>query len=279
VTIYTDTTLQGSLVLFLPTQWQSPTKEAFTGIVEYTPSSNSASNVIPPDSMTVISAAAQSFSADGVHVLAIQNATSSQLVSFNRLSQSVDSVIKTLSENGRFTSFVWSPDGSRVAYLAIDPGKASGLGVSGASVADDLGNGTPLMFSPDSAQLLVIDKNELEMIDLASGSRTSVSDAFSPNGFTIIPSLSGHYLLAVPAGENQTATIVRVDWKARSFEKVGYLQTDSGSILFTPEDKLLQIKENGIGYEYQVTDDGLKSSGAYILKLPNGSKALYWKKS
>jgi hypothetical protein len=278
LTFRSNELFKGSLVVFTPTPWKVA-DQSFTGVISYSPTDDEASYLVEPTVPTVIAATPAAFNLDGVHVLATVQATSTQLVSYNRLTQDIDEVIRTISGNGQIASYVWSPDGTEVAYIAIDPDGESGLEVSSDDGITKPGLGTPISFSPDGTQLLVSNRAGVEVIDLATGTHSLISSTAFADGTQLVASPTGRYLLALPAGGEGIAIIYKIDWDAHQFDRVGPLATDAGSLIFTANDELLQIKEDGVAYDYLLSAEGWRLKEVYRIDLPKGAKALFWNKS
>src|SRR3989344_3963429 len=162
----------GSLVLSIPVPWTAPTGEVVSGLVKYAPGKGEVGYVMAPGFPALDGPGA--VSPDGTQILvSLTSTTTTSLVSYSTLTQSIQRVVAQASPSVAFRSPLWSPTMGNVAYLRAEDRKDAppvSLRIAPEFPGQpDYGFATPLAFSTDGSRVLAMQPLNLAIVDTLGG--------------------------------------------------------------------------------------------------------------
>ncbi len=299
----------GSLLIESPVSWTAPSGESISGLMLYTPEEGSVSSPFAPNLGVLFAPGPGTFSADGEEALGTEMTPSSTtLVAVSRRAQAVDHTIDVAPAGTAFAGLLWASGSDKVAYIKIPSlhnlplapdGKpyfvtngATSTLRAGISLPDafqpsvyatsldgsapvSLGQGRPIMFSPDGSQILMLDSKGLEVVDLANGSRSSLS-GISGTDFAayFVADSADSVILAGKA--DASSTLYHIDWQSGTASPAGNVSETFTNAFFMNGELVTMEPQSSTAHSYVVKNGALAKGPAYTLALPPQGTVIGW---
>jgi hypothetical protein len=285
----------GALVLYFPTLWQAPDKEQLHGFVQYDATKNAYSNLIIPTSPAFPVVFNNTLSPDGKYILATQSTGSTtSLVAYSLSQQGAVYTIDTQPFGSLFKVPVWSPDGSHVAYQVMQlpsrgtkaasstPRYSSFIAKVDGTDKTQLGAMLPVMFSPDSSQILSIPGDGIQTFQISSVADPRSGTEISPSALGIAnagPMLFDQTGKHMALATKETGWVIySLDWKDKRIVKIDVTKDVADQAVFGQDGEFLTVsneQKTATVYRFNPVNSGVYVN-SYPLALPGSSILVDW---
>jgi len=272
---------KGTLTVYTSTYWKAASGEKVVGLIEYDPLSGSVSYLISPSTPTASVVTPSTY--HDHHALIVQSSTTTlNLVSLNLLTQASKTVASIPTGEGSFGQSVWSPDGSRIAYVMFAKTGMPKLFVTGAGTGtSSIPFGVPLAFSPNGTQVMLDTRPFLSAVDVATGKKMDLTRvAFAPSGVkdqALYASPSGNFIITTQPTDS-LARVYHVDWTLHTISAAGVIPLEKGSsLVLNPADQVLVTAKGGFSKAYKLSATAAPALVAvYNFHLPDSVNIISW---
>jgi len=274
VTVFPDV-----LILSLDAPIKDSQGLPYSGVVRYEPTRDVYSYIATSDSGTITPIGPGAFSSGTNYLATRMNASSTDLVLYDRATLSPVRVVERLAFNTPVLFAGWSADSSTFGYVTAGDATPTLIveDADSASRTEVAVPGLPIGLSPDGGKVLVQGTPMLSMVSVADGERTTTTGtAFINSKTRFLLSPSGQFLITLSDTE---IAWYAVDWEEGAISSVGKIATggDIHDAAFLQNDTLL-IRDSRSDqithvYAYQA-GKGMVLVDSFGLILPEGAHIL-----